>query len=140
MKTLHTLASIYAVPIAPNIRTDEPEIDDERPDRRKVRRDARRPDIRRSSLTCGHPAPCGCEYGARCCFDCPLPECNYVAGISGPRTESLRRAREAEALRRQGFRAVEIARRIGVSRRTVYRLLELDRSNGDHRLKEAPDA
>jgi hypothetical protein len=24
---------------------------------------------------CGHPAPCGCPYGGKCCEDCALPDC-----------------------------------------------------------------
>ncbi len=66
----------------------------------------------------------GCDLFASC-LACPLPRCRYdVPGgvrtmLSGARDREIRRLREDEALPIE-----EIARRFGISRRTVFRALE----------------
>lgn len=62
----------------------------------------------------------GCDV-APACLRCPLARCRYdVPG--GVRTFRIQqRTREVERLRADGLSVREIAERLGVSRRTVFR-------------------
>jgi predicted DNA-binding protein (UPF0251 family) len=63
------------------------------------------------------------------CQTCPLPYCRYDSpnGVSLLRADW--RALEVQRLRSQGATAPEISRRLGISIRTVWRLLKRPVSN-----------
>ena len=69
----------------------------------------------------------GCEL-APACLNCPLPRCVYdEPGGTGQRQ---RRQRDEDMLRLRGLEgqnARELARRFGVSQRTVYRIVRRGR-------------
>ena len=74
---------------------------------------------------CGHLAPCGCDDGyIACCATCPLPICRYdhPFGLTGLLAD-LRNARIV-ALRQSGVAVSDIAERVGISVRSVFRALE----------------
>ena len=65
----------------------------------------------------------GCELGI-CCLSCSLPRC--IHDEPGGRRGQQRRQRNREIVslrQRQGLKIGELARRYGVSSRTVYRIL-----------------
>ena len=65
----------------------------------------------------------GCEYSPTC-LACPLPACRYDAPAPGsPRDRSRERAGEAASLHGEGRSINEIAAMLGISRRSVFRLL-----------------
>ena len=70
--------------------------------------------LRTPGQTCGHEPNCGCYY-AGCCFECPLPECKFIAS-------ALRQLRQLRArkLRAEGVKVAEIASRLGVCRQTIW--------------------
>ena len=70
--------------------------------------------LRTPGQTCGHEPNCGCFY-AGCCFECPLPECKFIASAS----MQLRRLR-ARKLRAGGMKVGEVASRLGVSKWTIW--------------------
>jgi len=65
----------------------------------------------------------GCEVHPHC-LSCPLPRCRYEepGGLRALLNE--RRDREIVELRLRGASVEELANRFGVSRRTVFRVLE----------------
>lgn len=71
-----------------------------------------------------------CSYGdqgcdlAPSCLNCPFPRCRFDAPGEGRRQVKGRRDRELVRLRRQGATIAELARRFGVSKRTVHRILK----------------
>lgn len=66
----------------------------------------------------------GCDLYASC-LKCPLPQCRYE--VSGGATALLRSGRDASILaaaRRSGTTVDDLARDFGLSRRTIFRVLE----------------
>ncbi len=61
----------------------------------------------------------GCEIAPKC-LECPLPACRY--DLPPKRAGALLREAQLRALLAQGLTADEAAARMGVSRRTVFRL------------------
>ena len=69
----------------------------------------------------------GCDLYASC-LRCPLPQCRYE--VNGGATTMLRNGRDASilaAVRRRGASVDEVARTFGLSRRTIFRVLERHR-------------
>lgn len=65
----------------------------------------------------------GCELAASC-LNCSLPRCVHDEPGGRQWQRRKQRNREIARLRRtQGLKIGELARRFGVSRRTVYRIL-----------------
>ena len=64
----------------------------------------------------------GCSI-APACLSCPLPVCKYdmPAGVVSAR--SVMRVPLIRALRARGLNDTEVAQRLGVSRRAIYRSL-----------------
>ena len=83
---------------------------------------------RHTLAPCGHSIPCGCAGVAACCFNCPLPRCRYemVGGLrairNGERNPAIVAARAA------GERPDDIARRFGIGRRMVQKVLAVARA------------
>jgi len=70
----------------------------------------------------------GCDLYASC-LTCPLPRCRYDKPGGARAIFNLRRDREIRHLRRRQNLPVDtLARRYGVSRRTVFRILRKGRS------------
>ena len=61
----------------------------------------------------------GCEI-SRHCLECPLPACRY--DLPPKRAGALLREAELQRLLAEGLTADQAAERMGVSRRTVFRL------------------
>jgi hypothetical protein len=61
----------------------------------------------------------GCEIHPRC-LECPLPACRY--DLPPKRAGALLREAELRRLLAQGYTADQAAAKMGVSRRTVFRL------------------
>jgi hypothetical protein len=61
----------------------------------------------------------GCEIAPRC-LECPLPQCRY--DLPPKRAGALLREAELRRLLAEGLTADEAAERMGVSRRTIFRL------------------
>lgn len=61
----------------------------------------------------------GCELAPRC-LECPLPACRY--DMPPKMAWVLLRMVELDRLERHGLTVEEMARRMGVSRRTAFRL------------------
>ena len=61
----------------------------------------------------------GCEIAPKC-LECPLPACRY--DLPPKRAGALMREAQLRALLAEGLTADEAAVRMGVSRRTVFRL------------------
>lgn len=55
------------------------------------------------------------------CLTCPRPLCRYDDPMSSRHEHRVTNMEEAHRLRLQGIGATEIANRMGVGRRTVYR-------------------
>jgi len=74
----------------------------------------------------------GCDLYASC-LRCPLPRCRYE--VSGGATAILRAGRDASILaaaKRRGTTVDDLARMFGLSRRTIFRVLERHRpQHGD---------
>ncbi len=68
----------------------------------------------------------GCEISARC-LECPLPACRY--DMPPKRAGALMREAELNRLLAAGLSADEAAVKMGVSRRTVFRLKRYSASN-----------
>lgn len=70
-----------------------------------------------------HHTDDGCEVSPTC-RTCPLPACRYElhSGLRG--ILNLERDAEIVALRAAGWTAKSIAERFGVSKRTVFRVLQ----------------
>jgi hypothetical protein len=69
----------------------------------------------------------GCDLYASC-LRCPLPVCRYE--VSGGATAILRSGRDASILaaaKRPGTTVDDLARTFGLSRRTIFRVLERHR-------------
>ena len=69
----------------------------------------------------------GCDLYPSC-LNCPLPQCRYE--VNGGATAMLRLGRDASiiaASKRYGATIDDIARTFGLSRRTIFRVLERDR-------------
>ncbi len=70
-----------------------------------------------------------CSYGddgcdlAPSCLNCPFPRCRFDAPGEGMRQVKGRRDRKLVRLRQEGAGIAELARRFGVSKRTVHRIL-----------------
>ncbi len=72
----------------------------------------------------------GCDLHPSC-LSCPLVRCRYDEPGSARRLLSGDRDNEVLAMQRTGGRSIEmIARQVGVSRRTVFRILARARSEG----------
>jgi len=71
---------------------------------------------------CGHLGKCGCDVSG-CCFNCPLPLCRYDQGFSLRTLRSAGRTRQIITMRGQGIKVSDIAPVVGISKRSVYRLL-----------------
>ena len=73
----------------------------------------------------------GCDLHPSC-LSCPLVRCRYDEPGGARRLLSDDRDREVLALKRRGGTKIEdIARRMGLSRRTVFRILARARSEGN---------
>lgn len=64
----------------------------------------------------------GCEL-APTCLDCPLPKCKYDDPHWRQRNDLKTRDARIVELRKAGFTVKEVAKEIGVSDRTAYRVL-----------------
>ena len=75
----------------------------------------------------------GCDLYPSC-LNCPLPRCRYE--VSGGASAMLRMGRDASiiaASKRYGATIDDLARTFGLSRRTIFRVLEKERSpHGRH--------
>lgn len=65
----------------------------------------------------------GCSLSPSC-LRCPLPVCRYDEPAGLATLNAKEKARRIQALRVAGMPADDIAREVGVSRRTVFRLLK----------------
>lgn len=92
---------------------------------RMIRKDALPSDIR-FNATCGHYSKCGCEVTG-CCFDCPLPVCKYELPHGLNTLRAQQRALRIAHFTGEGFSVDWIARVMGLSRRTVFRVLAGDK-------------
>ena len=63
----------------------------------------------------------GCEV-APACLSCPLPRCRYEAHNGLRRIRAALRREEIARLRRLGLGPDAIAARLGISKRTVFRV------------------
>ncbi len=68
----------------------------------------------------------GCEISPRC-LECPLPACRY--DMPPKRAGALMREAELRRLLAAGFTADEAAVKMGISRRTVFRLKRYTAAN-----------
>lgn len=69
----------------------------------------------------------GCDLYPSC-LRCPLPQCRYE--VNGGATAMLRTGRDASILtaaRRDGATVDDLARMFGLSRRTIFRVLEREK-------------
>lgn len=73
---------------------------------------------------CGHLLPCGCTGVAACCFQCSLPKCRFDAGGNLLVQLSHHRRDQVKVLAGQDLSLAEIAKRVGIGLRSVYRLLK----------------
>ena len=72
-----------------------------------------------------HP---GWDVGTASCFTCPFERCRYEGAGDAPIEESKRdRDNWIAALAREGWTTREIAELLGVTRRTVFRALKLQK-------------
>ncbi|MGE0685676.1 MAG: helix-turn-helix domain-containing protein [Dehalococcoidia bacterium] len=72
----------------------------------------------------------GCDLHPSC-LHCPLVRCRYDEPGGARQVMSRDRDNEVLTLQRRGGRSIEqIARQVGVSRRTVFRILARARSEG----------
>jgi transcriptional regulator of acetoin/glycerol metabolism len=79
--------------------------------------------VRADALPEGFDYPdTGCTFSPSC-LACPLPRCRYEPPYLVPVLRTDMRALKAQALHSRGGHIEEIRRALGVSRRTVYRLL-----------------
>jgi hypothetical protein len=79
--------------------------------------------VRADALPEGFDHPdVGCCF-APSCLACPLPRCRYEYPYLVPVLRQDMRAPQAHALRSQGASIEEVRQALGLSRRTVYRLL-----------------
>jgi len=79
--------------------------------------------VRADALPEGFDYPdAGCNF-ASSCLACPLPRCRYERPYLVPVLRQDMRTLQAHALRSQEATIEAIGRVLGVSRRTVYRLL-----------------
>jgi len=62
----------------------------------------------------------GCDLYPSC-LSCPLPRCKFDEGVK--RTKTKLRAMKVKRMRDEGMSTKEIAKALGVSQRTVQRLL-----------------
>ena len=72
----------------------------------------------------------GCDLYPSC-LKCPLPQCRYE--INGGATAMLRMGRDASivaAFKRKGTTVDDLARMFGLSRRTIFRVLERSKRPG----------
>ena len=72
----------------------------------------------------------GCDLYPSC-LKCPLPQCRYE--VSGGATAMLRTGRDASivaAFKRLGTTIDDVARFFGLSRRTIFRVLERNKRPG----------
>jgi len=77
-----------------------------------------------------HYADTGCDLH-HSCLSCPLARCRYDEPGGARRLLSSGRDSEVLALQSRGGMTIEtIARRVGVSRRTVFRILARARQTG----------
>ena len=78
-------------------------------------------------------ADTGCDLYPSC-LNCPLPQCRYE--VNGGASTMLRTGRDASiiaAAKRYGATIDDLARTFGLSRRTIFRVLEKDRApRGQH--------
>ncbi len=77
-------------------------------------------------------ADTGCDLYPSC-LRCPLPRCRY--DTNGGATAILREGRDRSILRaatHDGMSVDELARMFGLSRRTIFRVLERGRAGKDH--------
>ena len=83
-----------------------------------------------------YPPDRGCDLAPRC-LECPFPQCRYDTegeryadrSPPGPHLATRMKAQEAARLRaEEGFSIVQIAERMGRSRRTVLRDLAIARA------------
>ena len=72
----------------------------------------------------------GCGYGCVRSLECPFPVCRYDDPDFWRREENLRLAREIKAARAAGRMVREVAAELGISRRTVHRILEKEAEAG----------
>lgn len=77
-----------------------------------------------------HYADTGCDLHSSC-LTCPLARCRYDEPGGARRLLSTNRDSEVLMLQRHGGLTIDgIARRVGISRRTVFRILARSRSAG----------
>lgn len=68
-----------------------------------------------------YDANTGCpEYGIASCFTCILPACRY--DMKPKQASGMTIAMRVQAMLREGLSGAEVAGRLGVSVRTVYRI------------------
>jgi hypothetical protein len=68
---------------------------------------------------------CGCQYGGRCCLECPLETC--IHDSDDPRRHTwIERRQETARLRKLGFAPPQVAERLGISVRSVHRRAEAE--------------
>lgn len=72
----------------------------------------------------------GCDIHPRC-LTCPLPRCRYDEPGGARALLNTYRDRQILELRLQGMPVDRLARRFGLSRRTIFRILE--KHNGSRR-------
>ena len=64
----------------------------------------------------------GCDFHPKC-LECPLPKCRYDVQGGLRALTNIVRDKEIKELKMRGLSSLEIARRLGISRRTVFRSL-----------------
>ncbi len=70
----------------------------------------------------------GCDLHAAC-LTCPLPRCRYDEPEDGHNPlKQLRNASVVQVFQREGLSARELAQRFNLSKRTVHRILQANRS------------
>lgn len=81
----------------------------------------------------------GCDIHPHC-LSCPLPRCRYEEPGGLRALLNQRRDREIVELRRRGVPVEVLAERFGVSRRTVFRILERTAARGNGIVRLRPPA
>ena len=107
--------------------------------RQRTQRRSREPQlisIEAHRASCGHGSPCGCSVATdyqkkvSCCIKCPFSQCVFdTTARTERRSKSLARQEQVVSLYKEGIPSYIIAQTVGITKRTVFRLLREERKN-----------